>query len=111
MDNSRFADVNGEFTITAADNTGYSLVFYCGTIGIVNTFGSVLAEFDADDIPAADVAPVVHGEWVEGAENFTNGRYDAECNRCGTYISWNAGNSGDWNFCPNCGAKMDGGKK
>ena len=58
----------------------------------------------------SDVATVVHGEWVEGAENFTNGRYDAECNRCGTYISWNDGNSGDWNFCPNCGAKMDGGK-
>lgn len=63
------------------------------------------------DVPAADVAPVVHGEWLEGAEHFTNGFYDAECNKCRTYISWNEGNSGDWNYCPNCGAKMDGGEK
>ena len=60
-------------------------------------------------IPAVDVAPVVHGEWIEGAEHFTNGCYDAECNKCGTYISWNNGNSGDWNSCPHCSAKMDGG--
>ena len=60
--------------------------------------------------PAADVVPVVHGEWIEGAEHFTNGFYDAECSKCGTYISWNEGNSGEWHFCPNCGAKMDGGK-
>ena len=61
--------------------------------------------------PTADVVEVVHGVWVEGAEHFTNGFYEAECNKCGTYISWNRGNSGEWNFCPNCGAKMDGERK
>lgn len=60
-------------------------------------------------LPAADVAPVVHGEWVEGAEHFTNGFYEAECSVCGNYIRWNEGNSGEWNYCPNCGAKMVGG--
>ena len=58
----------------------------------------------------AGYAPVVHGEWIEGAEHFTNGFYDAECSKCGTYISWNEGNSGEWHYCPNCGAKMDGGE-
>lgn len=63
-----------------------------------------------NEITAADVVDVRHGEWVEGAEHFTNGFYEAECSECGNYIRWNEGNSGDWNYCPNCGAKMDGGK-
>lgn len=58
-------------------------------------------------LPAADVVEVRHGEWVEGAEHFTNGFYEAECSECGNYIRWNEGNSGEWNFCPNCGCKMD----
>lgn len=62
------------------------------------------------NMPAADVVEVRHGEWVEGAEHFTNGFYEAECSVCGNYIRWNEGNSGEWNYCPNCGAKMDGGK-
>ena len=65
---------------------------------------------DLEKLPAADVVEVKHGEWVEGAEHFTNGFYEAECSVCGNYIRWNEGNSGEWNYCPNCGAKMDGGK-
>lgn len=55
--------------------------------------------------PAADVAPVVHGRWID------KGEY-AVCTECG-------GRSGTQydgvepiplmtQFCPNCGAKMDG---
>lgn len=58
------------------------------------------------DIPAADVSPVVHGRWIEGAENFTCGNHNAECSVCGANISWN-GCDEDFNYCPNCGAKMD----
>lgn len=69
-------------------------------------------EDEVDDLikvlPTADVAEVRHGIWIEGAEHFTNGFYEAECSVCGNYIRWNEGNSGEWNFCPNCGAKMDG---
>ena len=56
--------------------------------------------------PAADVAPLVHGRWIY------KGEY-AVCTECG-------GRSGTQydgvepiplmtQFCPNCGAKMDGG--
>lgn len=49
---------------------------------------------------AADVVPVVRGKWK--AEGFDN----CYCSRCiKTYIGFFASS---WNYCPNCGAKMDG---
>lgn len=53
--------------------------------------------------PAADVAPVVHGRWVT---HYRSGTPVAE-----GYVStccdmWKNRKS---NYCPNCGAKMDGG--
>ena len=51
-----------------------------------------------------DVAPVVHGRWVE-KEKYTFGiMYD--CSLCENRI---LDNGHSWNYCPNCGAKMDGG--
>lgn len=58
--------------------------------------------------PAADVAEVVHGRWIDGAEDFTCGNHNAECSICRCYVSW-GGCDEDFNYCPNCGAKMDGG--
>ena len=52
----------------------------------------------------ADVAPVRHGRWVE-KEKYTFGiMYD--CSLCENRI---LDNGHSWNYCPNCGAKMDGG--
>ena len=59
------------------------------------------------DLPAADVAEVVHGRWIDGAEDFTCGNHNAECSICRRYVSWD-GCDEDFNYCPNCGAKMDG---
>ena len=54
------------------------------------------------DMPAADVAPVVHGHWIE-KEKYTFGiMYD--CSLCDNRI---LDNGYSWNYCPNCGAKMD----
>lgn len=50
-------------------------------------------------IPAADVAPVVHGRWRLVGECGFNDCYI--CSECGK-IAMN-----DSNYCPNCGAKMD----
>lgn len=61
---------------------------------------------DVDAIPAADVAPVRHGRWIE-QEKYTFGvMYD--CSICGNRIL-DTGHS--WNYCPNCGARMDGGSE
>ena len=53
-------------------------------------------------VPAADVAPVVHGEWeiVVGS----NGKEYMVCTRC--RVSQDL--TGVFTYCPNCGAKMDG---
>ena len=56
-------------------------------------------------MPAADVAPVRHGRWVE-KEKYTFGiMYD--CSLCEDRI---LDNGHPWNYCPNCGARMDGGE-
>ena len=54
-------------------------------------------------IPAADVAPVVHGRWVPTKAPFMNECKD--CSVCGYRTVWGH----RYNYCPNCGAKMDGG--
>lgn len=60
-------------------------------------------EYDAhliDEIPAADVAPVVHGRWIATHDEFCS------CSLCKypVHAAWS-----QTNYCPNCGAKMDGG--
>ncbi len=54
--------------------------------------------------PAADVAPVVHGRWVDG-----------KCSNCGVDIptddTHDAIFENECRFCYYCGAKMDGGDK
>ena len=55
-------------------------------------------------IPAADVAPVVHGRWIE-KDKYTFGVF-YDCSICGNRI---LDNGYSWNYCPNCGCRMDGG--
>lgn len=52
--------------------------------------------------PAADVAPVVHGKW---GDNGISGSMLVKCSVCGFDCGANS-----FSYCPNCGAKMDGGK-
>lgn len=60
--------------------------------------------------PAVDAVPVVHGQWVGTADGYADGElvYDIwECSECG-YDADGADEKPDWNYCPVCGAKMDG---
>ena len=54
-----------------------------------------------DDIPAADVAPVVHGKW-ETSSDRPDSLICSVC-KCG-FDMWK---HDPHNYCPNCGAKMD----
>lgn len=51
--------------------------------------------------PAADVRPVVRGEWVP-LEHSTVHTYCSSCRRVWSNIFQPT----IWNFCPNCGAEM-----
>lgn len=54
-------------------------------------------------LPAADVAPVVHGKW---GDNGIAGSMLVKCSVCGFDCGANS-----FSYCPNCGAKMDGGNE
>ena len=56
------------------------------------------------EIPAADVVPVVHSRWIE-----TKDQNKKRCGRCDVIHLIAQYPNGNANFCPNCGAKMDGG--
>lgn len=74
-----------------------------GESGIYADAYNDLAE-DFYSIPAADVAPVVHGRWAHlGGDEWC-------CSACGFVIT----TEGSWDkptkkYCEDCGAKMDGG--
>lgn len=60
-----------------------------------------------NEIPAADVAPVVHGHWEEVESGWDDLAY--RCSVCGDEWLLTAGTPEDHNmkYCQNCGAKMD----
>lgn len=69
-------------------------------------FSDMISAYDVIMLPAADVAPVRHGRWEK-----QRGIYS--CSECGMTCPYDV--QADvieyWacNYCPNCGAKIDGG--
>jgi hypothetical protein len=64
-----------------------------------------------------DAVEVVHGRWEDYSDDRHHWkRMDLRCSICHKRASSFVGGSEDWwdsykpNYCPNCGAKMDGGK-
>lgn len=64
------------------------------------------------DIPSADVAPVRHGRWIGVDSSYWRWSHDGghmvehitfRCSECARKSIIKT------NYCPNCGAKMDGG--
>ncbi len=66
---------------------------YCGTADYI---------YMIEDMPTADVAPVRHGRWIEDHDYLKCPECSAMVKRDFTFFD-----IGDWNYCPNCGAKMD----
>ena len=73
-------------------------------LSTLDTMFVVMEMFDFVDhkVESADVAHVRHGRWIE-KDKYTFGVM-YECSICDDLIL----DSGHpWNYCPNCGAKMD----
>lgn len=58
--------------------------------------------------PAADVKPVARGKWHDCYHRLMPNCYVASCSSCGKKHEYIGGSF--LNYCPNCGAKMDGGR-
>ena len=60
-------------------------------------------------LPAADVAPVVHEKWL--LDRWPSWPH-RECSRCKIMIPRTKEVPDQyWQYCPNCGARMDGGNE
>ena len=91
---------------------------------------AIIAARLLDEIPAADVAPVRHGRWIEHEETPDDAYLHHKCSECNVNApfdynmreDWDEGMDGEWDslglvddginehltdYCPNCGAKMD----
>lgn len=69
---------------------------------------------DLRGMPAADVTPVRHGRWISLTECANEGVYCSICKKKVwksdyAWCSKRSRNKLRSNYCPNCGAKMDGG--
>ena len=69
---------------------------------VTNPFATIAdAKRVLADMAAADVAKMVHGKW---GGNGIAGSMLVKCSVCGYDCGANS-----FSYCPNCGAKMDGG--
>lgn len=59
--------------------------------------------------PAADVAPVVHGRWLHSGCEEYSGLEVVKCSECNHEAFAIAFYVCNENYCPSCGARMDGG--
>ena len=73
-------------------------------VPVEGCFSDMISAYDVIMLPAADVAPVRHGQWEK-----QSGLYS--CSECGKTCPYDV--QADvieyWtcNYCPKCGAKMD----
>lgn len=80
--------------------------------GNENTEGTLIEAYtvidELSDIPAADVAPVMHGRWVKIYENgepaVKQHQIGVFCSKC---MKMPKDKFTESDFCPNCGEKMD----
>ena len=85
----------------------------CGVMDANRHEGCVLRKY-TENAPAVDAVPVRHGRWIKMTGMMPpeyHGHY--ECSECqwhmkGLRNSWTR--EEEMAYCPNCGAKMDGGE-
>ena len=68
--------------------------------------GLMIAVETALSLPTVDAVPVVHGRWLSVEGSLFPGPKE-KCSLCGV----RKGVGYVYHYCPNCGAKMDGGNE
>lgn len=65
-----------------------------------------------DDAPTLDLAIVKPGKWIKITEDFDiDEPFVGRCSVCGWFAGIDEANVVGMNYCPNCGAKMEGASK
>lgn len=89
-----------------------------GRYGRGYVYGSDREKYDAwdeiidalENVPTADVSQVVHGYWDDsGRYKFPGGSTAVRCSKCGCGLTKSEYTLFNWDYCPVCGAKMNGG--
>ena len=99
---ARLIDVDEAMSSFLEECTGYEdeKVFSCHDVDRI-----------LDSVAAVDAVPVVYGEWRFGKFNAGVETVFVECSECDAVFEVSPFSLGlNYNYCPNCGAKMDGGK-
>ncbi len=73
----------------------------CGITAYKNFIPLDSAIFNIKKLPSAECK----GKWVNHRND--DGHNIADCNLCGSTLQW-FDNDGEHNYCPNCGARMEG---
>lgn len=89
-------------------NGNYERIIRSDAIGVV-------VDLCIRQVPAADVQEVRHGQWIDVPLNVYNDNYKmnkynkrTKCSVCTYAMPYEYPR---YHICPNCGAKMDGGKE
>lgn len=74
----------------------------------VGGYNAVVMSCAIEDAPTVDAVPVVHGRWIYKQtedEDWGHTFHSWECSNCNYHAECNPAGK---NYCPHCGAKMDG---
>lgn len=63
-----------------------------------------IRRIDLSYLPTIEAEPVRHGRWERKRHKLFGNSYDYVCSACGCDYAL-----AEYNYCPHCGAKMDGG--
>ena len=92
-----------------ADELKKSEIKRCGCVPTIGSCYNDEKRFDfvLQEQPTVDAVPVVHGEWEQLCDPYFSKTIPtiSRCTACGK--KYNLPNI-SYNYCPNCGAKMDG---
>ncbi|WP_458398429.1 hypothetical protein [Anaerotignum sp.] len=107
-----FAPIWGK-TISAPTEKGEKMVEYIERGALLEkAMNGIVAAIDVLYAPTADVAPVVHGEWIyhECVSSCDGAISGYSCSKCCAFVDEEVFDVDEFHkdFCGNCGAKMDG---
>ena len=96
-----------------ADKIKYTSIAHLASYPVAPSPCDTVMRAEINAMPTVDAVPVRHGKWVQrfikiGGQVFKHGM---QCSVCAEPALDNEGDDYLTNYCPNCGAKMDGERK